>query len=320
MQKPLCPSFFVGWRDMADKPEKDLPKIPPFSIPFSIPDASDQHAEESTMQNAHVVQAPPPRNNRNLNSPTPGILSSAILLISVISLGIAMASGAWFAYSVLRPDAEAEVQTQIEPSEQPEQTEQPQEEVPADTTEGEENTAEETENKMLSTLSKIIVVGLAYAVGWIFSVIGVRAMGNLILPYAIRFYTWCVLGGIIVLQVLIMSRLYRQEYQFVNYIRYLSLFGAGLIALVGLHIILEKHSLRPFGFVILLASLGHLYTIVYHYVFATEVAYEKIWGDIIFFFVTTSVSVLMIAHFGFLNGARRFIARMFSPQDNQFGP
>ena len=296
---------------MADKPENDLPKVPP----FIIPGASNQHAEEPTLQNAHVVQAPPPRNNNRNTSPQ-GIVSTVILLISVVSLGVAMLSGAWFAYSVLRPKAEVEEQV-------PAQTEQPdqhQEEAPADTTEGEENTVEESENQMLSTLSKIIVVGLAHVVGWIFSVIGVRSMGNLVLPYAIRFYAWCVLGGIIVLQVLIMLRLYRQEYQISNYIKYLSLFGAGLIALVGLHIILEKHSLQPFGAIILLASLGHLYTIVYHYIFTTEVLHGKLWGDIIFFFVTTAVSVLMMAHFGFLNGARRLIARIFSPQENQFGP
>lgn len=42
--------------------------------------------------------------------------------------------------------------------------------------------------------------------------------------------------------------------------------------------------------------------------------------DIIFFFVTTIVSVLMMAHFGFLNGIRRLLANIFSPKDNQFTP
>jgi hypothetical protein len=98
------------------------------------------------------------------------------------------------------------------------------------------------------------------------------------------------------------------------------MFGAGLIALVGLHLILEKHSLIPFGVIILLASLGHLYSIVYHYIFVTNVFHQFVWGDIIFFFVTTLVSILMLAHLGLLNGMRRFIGRMFSPKDNQFVP
>ena len=169
-------------------------------------------------------------------------------------------------------------------------------------------------------LSKVIVVGLAYVIGWIFSAFGVRVLGNFWLPYAIQLYTWVVLGGIIILQILIMSRLYEQEYQLSNYIRYLSMFGAGMIALIGLHLILEKHSLTPFGVFILFASLGHLYLIVYHYIFSTNVDSTRVWGDLIFFFVTTTVSLLMLAHFGILEGLRNFMNHTFTPNDNPFVP
>ena len=85
---------------MADKPKNNLPKVPP----FIIPGASNQYAEEPTPQAAHVVQAPKPaaRNNNGLSQQ--GMFSSLILLISVISLGVAMISGAWFAYGILRPE------------------------------------------------------------------------------------------------------------------------------------------------------------------------------------------------------------------------
>ena len=256
---------------MADKSKNNLPKVPP----FIIPGASNQYGEKPSPQTEHVVQAPKSTTKIDQQAIQQGMFSSMILLISIISLGVAMLSGAWFAYSVLTSDSG-------------------------------------------DILSKVIVVGLAYIVGWIFSVIGVRSLGNLILPYAIQVYAWVVLGGILVLQVLIIYRLYQQEYFFWNYIRYLLLFGAGLIALVGLHVILERHSLVPFGVIILLASLGHLYAIVYHYVFETIVAYQFVWGDVIFFFVTTLVSILMLAHLGLLNGLRRLIDRMFSPKNNQF--
>ena len=256
---------------MADKPKNNLPKVPP----FIIPGASNQYEEKPPSQAAHVVQAPKSTTKNDQQAVQQGLAGSMILLLSVISLGVAMLSGAWFAYSVLAFDSD-------------------------------------------NILSKVVVVGLAYAVGWILSVIGVRSLGNLILPYAIRVYTWVVLGGILILQVFIMLRLYQQQYQFSNYIKYLSMFGAGLIALVGLHVILEKHSLAPFGAIILLASLGHLYFIVYHYIFVANVVHQFVWGDIIFFFVTTLVSILMMAHLGLLNGLRRFIDRTFSPKDNQF--
>jgi hypothetical protein len=286
---------------MADKSKNNLPKVPP----FIIPGASNQYEEKPTSQAAHVVQAPKSTARSDQQASQQGMLSSLILLISVLSLGIAMISGAWFAYSVLSA-----------PEKDPDAPEI-QENIPPDAT-GSESNPSKTADEANDVLSKVIVVGLAYAVGWIFSVIGVRSLGNLILPYAIQIYAWVVLGGILILQILIIYRLYQQEYLLWNYIRYLLLFGAGLIALVGLHVILEEHSLVPFGVIILLASLGHLYAFVYHYVFVAEVAHERVWGDIIFFFVTTTVSILMLAHLGLLNGARRLIDRMFTPKNNHF--
>lgn len=279
---------------MADKPKNNLPKVPP----FIIPGASNQYAEKPSPQAAHVVQAPKSTTKNDQQAVQQGMFGSLVLVISIISLGVAMISGAWFAGSVLTSDSNED-------------------NSPAQTTQPPDN-AQATTDDQNDILSKIIVVGLAYAVGWIFSVIGVRSLGNLILPYAIQVYAWVVLGGILILQILIIYRLYQQEYLLWNYIRYLLLFGAGLIALVGLHVILEKHSLVPFGVIILLASLGHLYAIVYHYVFVDEVIHKRVWGDIIFFFVTTLVSILMMAHLGLLNGLRRSMDRMFSPKDNHF--
>jgi hypothetical protein len=234
-------------------------------------------------------------------------------------------SGAWFAYGVLGPDSENEEQTAEKQDAVPTATAEgqvivltatPEGQIGTtnDQTEDQGETAKEEPGKYEGVFSKILVVGLTYAVGWIFSAIGVRSMRDRLLPYAIQIYTWVVLGGIIILQILIMNRLYQQEYQFTNYMRYLLMFGAGLIALVGLHLILEKHSLVPYGFIILLASLVHLYIIVYHYVFAEEVIYGKVGGDVVFFFVTTIVSILTMAHFGLLNGMRRLIRQLFTPK------
>jgi hypothetical protein len=271
---------------MADKPKNNLPKVPP----FIIPGASNQYAQEPPPQAAHVVQAPKSTTENDKQAVQQGMFGSLIMVISIISLGVAMLSGAWFAYSVLgsEPTGEDTPSTQ---------TVQPQDN---------------------DILPKVIVVGLAYVVGWIVSVIGVRSFGNLILPYVIQAYAWTVLGGIVVLQIMIISRLYRQEYELASYIKYLFMFGAGLIALIGLHLILEKHNLIPFAIPILLTSLGHLYFIVFHYVFVPEVKNNYLWGDVIFFLTTTLVSILMLAHLGFLNGMRRSMDRMFSPKDNHF--
>ena len=237
---------------------------------------------ESAPQPAHVVQAPrePVKKNGNHNGKPSqrGMLSLAVLLISLISLGIALLSGAWVAINILG------------------------------------------EGNYEGIWSKIIVVGLAYFVGWIVALFGIRVLGNLVLPIFIQIYTWIVLAGIVTLQITIIAKLFKQEYGITNFGKYSLLFGAGLIALIGLHLLLENHSLVLFAIPILLTSLAHLYFIVFHYVFIPGVIHEKLWGDIVFFVITTIVSLLMLAHFGMLNGFRNAIDSAFNPKDNHFVP
>jgi hypothetical protein len=255
---------------MADKSKNDLPKVPP----FHIVDGAGNKVEPST------EPPPPPKPPVQKNGMLPserGMLNLAMALISSISLGIAMLSGAWLSYGILEGYREG-------------------------------------------IFSKIVAVGLAYSVGWVVSVFGIRVLGNFVLPYVIKMFAWIVLAGIVILQITIISKLFRQEYQLANYLRYLVLFGAGLIALIGLHLLLEGHSLVLFAIPILLTSLVHLYLIVFHYIFVPNVIPEKIWGDIFFLFFTGTVSLLMLAHFGMLNGFRDFMDRTFNPKDNPFVP
>lgn len=255
---------------MADKPENNLPKVPP----FHIVDASGKEVEPANGDSSHPTKQPAKKNGYPSER---GMLNLAMTLISSISLGIAMLSGAWFAYGILEGDKEG-------------------------------------------IFSKILAVGLAYSVGWLVSVFGIRVLGNFALPYVIKIFAWITLGGIVALQIIIISRLFKQGYAFSNYFRYLLLFGAGLMALIGLHLILEEHSLVLFAIPILLTSLAHLYLIVFHYIFVPGVHHEKILGDIFFFLVTAAVSILMLAHLGILNGFRNFMNLTFSPKDNPFVP
>jgi hypothetical protein len=98
--------------------------------------------------------------------------------------------------------------------------------------------------------------------------------------------------------------------------------GAALIALIGLHLIIEKHNLVPFSFPILAISLAHLILIVFHYVFVPlePEKYRYIWGDVFFFLFTGVVSGLMLAHFGIMNGFRNRIDRIFERQNKHFVP
>jgi hypothetical protein len=254
---------------MAEKPKNDLPKVPP----FHIVDGSGKLVEPS---NQLPPQSKLPAQRNNMPSER-GMLNLVMTLISSVSIGIALLSGAWFAYGIL-------------------------------------------EGNKVGIFAKVVAVGLAYSVGWIVSVFGIRVLGNFVLPYVVKIFTWVTLGGIVILQIIIIAKLYKQEYLLENFVRYLLIFSAGLFALIGLHLLLEKHSLVLFAIPILLTSLAHLYLIVFHYIFVPNVNHGKIWGDIIFFIVTGVVSLLMLAHLGILNGFRNFMDRTFNPKDNPFVP
>ena len=304
---------------MADKPKNNLPKVPP----FVIPGASNQRAEEPDSQNMHEVRAPQSSTKKDDLVSQRAMVSLTISLISLVSLGISMLSGAWFAYGILQADDEAPAQEETSQAATVTPTATPNTQTPTPTAENTDSKTpddKEAGNSPVQILSSVIVIGLVFTVGWVAGVFGVRALGNLILPFAIRGYAILTLGGILYLQFRIIEKLFLQKYETVNFVKYLTLFGAGILALTLLHLILEKHSLFFFGLLILFTSLAHLYLIVFHYIFVLGVQHEKLWGDIVFFLVTTTTSALMMAHFGLLNSFRRFLDQSFSPKDNMFVP
>ena len=162
----------------------------------------------------------------------------------------------------------------------------------------------------------IVVIGLAYGVGWLVALIGIRLYHNLVLPIFIKFYTWLTLIGISILYIAILYRLYEQAYYAANFLKYIILMMVTLAGLVGLHLLVEGHSLRLFSVPLLLISLVHLYLIVYHYIYATDVDYQYLVGDILFFLGMLIVSVLMLMHIGVLSGARNIINRLFETNPN----
>lgn len=85
-------------RDMADKQKEEFPKVPP----FHIVGASGKEVESFT-------EVPPPPKSpvqKNAYPSERGMLNLSMTLISTISLGIAMLSGAWFTYGILEGDKE----------------------------------------------------------------------------------------------------------------------------------------------------------------------------------------------------------------------
>jgi len=155
------------------------------------------------------------------------------------------------------------------------------------------------------------IIGLVYIIGWIVALIGIRRFHNLILPFFIDVYAWITLFGSVVLYILIIIRIYGKEYGRPEFFKYTLLMWVAIAGLVGLHLLLENHSLQPFSYFLLAACLCHLLLIVYHYIFALDVGYARFFWDILFFFGVTIISVLMLLHVGLLSVPRSLISHFF---------
>lgn len=258
-------------------PNNNHHQTPPFIFDDAPPPAMNGPAGQP-----RPLPKPPPQNNGYPSER--GMLSVAIFLISSLSMGIALAGGAWVGYRILQNGL--------------------------------------ADYEIGGLFAGIAAAGLAYGVGWVVGLFGIRMLGNFILPFAMKAYAWITLIGLAVLQMAIISKLFKQVYSTERFIFYVILFGAGLAALIGIHLLIEDHSLVLFSFPILIISLSHLYLIVFHYIFipSENVKYEYLWGDAIFFFITAIVGVLMLAHLGVLSGFRDTISNSFSENTNRFVP
>lgn len=211
-----------------------------------------------------------------------GMLSVLVLIISFFSLAIAMLGGAWVAGDILIHGL----------------------------------------GNQIGIFPKVLAIGLAYLVGWTVSLFGSRILGNLLLPTIIKVYSYITLTGVCGLQLAIITKLMAQSYDVFKFGKYLLMMSAGLIALIGLHLILENHSLVKYSFPILAISLAHLFLIVFHYVFLEndETKFVYFWGDFAFFLFTSIVGGFMLAHLGMLDGFRRLIDQIFNQKNTQLVP
>jgi hypothetical protein len=158
---------------------------------------------------------------------------------------------------------------------------------------------------------KVIVVGLAYLVGWVTSMLAIRVYGSLVLAFIISIFIWGILIGICSLYLLILQRLFNQEYDMLHFIAYLLIMVAALIGMVGLHLIIEGHNLRPLALPLLIINLIQLGLIVLRYVFTQDAKPSFLINDLIFFAAMTAFSVFMLAHIGLLAPLRNRLTNYF---------
>ena len=165
-------------------------------------------------------------------------------------------------------------------------------------------------NSLSGITTKAFVVGLSYAVGWVSAMVAIRVYGNLFLPLVINFLTWGCLIGVCALYVMILQRLYEQAYDLPHYWAYLMVVAAGLGAMVGLHLIIEDHDLRPFAIPLMIICLIQLGLIVFRYVF-TVANPTYLWKDLLFFLSMAGFAFFMLAHIGLLKPLRMQLTNYF---------
>jgi len=110
--------------------------------------------------------------------------------------------------------------------------------------------------------------------------------------------------------VLVLQRLYDQNYHLLHFWAYPIIVAAGLGAMVGLHLIIEDHDLRPFSMPLLIISMIQLGLIVFRYVF-TPANPTYLWKDLLFFLAMAGVGFLMLAHIGLLMPLRVRLTNYF---------
>ena len=231
-------------------------------------------------------------NGRKSTSPSPtqphgkngrvsqrGMFSIVMLLVSIGTLGIAMIGGAKLAYDVLGPVDEPQI----------------------------------------GLSAAVIALAITYALGWLTAMVAIRVYGNLILPILINWLMWACLAGICYLYVEILERLYLQEYGFMKFWKYVFVMVAGLTVLVGLHLIIEDHNLRPFSIPLLFLSMIQLGLIVFRYVFVGGKSLY-ILGDLFFLFGMSAFSILMLAHVGLLDPLRSRFTSYFDRNSTSIRP
>ena len=211
-----------------------------------------------------------PRNGNNHKVSLRALFSLAMLVGSLMALGVSMLAGAKIVFDLLAANSNIE-----------------------------------------GAATKMIVIVLAYGVGWITAVLATRVYHNLILPMLINWLTWGCLVIVCYLYLQILKRMYDQPEELIRFIKYLFAMAGGLTVLIGLHLIVEGHSLRLFSIPLLIISFFHLVLIVYRYVFAPQPKFDFLWKDLVFFILMATVSLLMLVHIGVLEPLRVQLTRFF---------
>lgn len=157
-------------------------------------------------------------------------------------------------------------------------------------------------------LAQMITLGLTFLVGWVVSLISIRKLHNLILPMLIKFYTFCVLAGILIIYGRGMFKTFTENDM--TLFKYFLVLIVGYLLLIGLHLLLTEQNLIPHTFILLIAAFVHLLFSVSHYVFLEPKKPVYVFLDLSLFLTVVAIAFLLQQKWLYAP-FRRSITRMF---------
>jgi hypothetical protein len=172
-------------------------------------------------------------------------------------------------------------------------------------------------DNLLNSVVKIAPVTLAYLVGWSLCLLSIRSFSNLVLPLLIKYYSWIMLTGLVIIYLKIMQNLFEQNYDFSYFLSYNIILASWLAGLIGLNLLLEEQNFRRSSIPIIMANIWHLLLMVIHFVVLDQGNPIYLFGDLYFFIVMFGLAALMLAHLGVLNPVRVIVVTIFRPSENK---
>jgi hypothetical protein len=165
--------------------------------------------------------------------------------------------------------------------------------------------------------AQITVLSIAFIIGWVVSLVSIRALHNLILPLVIRVYALFITLGIAGTYLRVVYKLLVEDFEPAKHYLWYSIVLAGLLfVLAGLHLLIEDHNIRPFCIPVLFSGLIHLVAIVVHYIFMLDSSnppplISGIIGDVYFFIFSLIMVVLIATNLPFVKPLQRVIDKIF---------
>lgn len=218
-----------------------------------------------------------------------GLLNTAFMFVAWALLTIAMLGGAKVLFDYLGEQDSANQATSV----QLQATPTPFTPLPENyTTEKSPAPHTPAQSKNELRLAQVVSLILVFVTGWCATLISIRKLHNIFLPGLVRLYSFGAVAGILVVYGRAVLYLWK-EWGFSGF-KYSVVILAGYLVLVSLYLLSNDSDRLPYQALLGLAAVGHIFVIVFHYVFSTAPNPDFILKDLYFFILIGALLALLV--------------------------